>query len=271
MKDYLKKHSITDENKLALHIEELKRNTVVPSITFELVDLLLNKKDLLYSFFAPQRKINSMFLDEVLNDLEQDRRSEKHINSMSTRHKSRYGETHIHSCTGIQKDVTKFDILELGQILKQESTAVTDWKYYNSQQDNNDLASKFDTKNYPLSEPSLTLKGLDFNFIIEEGTKYNEGKPQLSILLKQFPDALKAITKCAEYGHNKYNDNGQDNDYLNFKRVRGGSKTYIDAGLRHLLEEGNDLGSKLPHIYHHVWNTLAYLQLWIEENNVKIN
>lgn len=98
-----------------------------------------------------------------------------------------------------------------------------------------------------------------------EGQKFNNNKPQLSLLFTQFPQALEAIVKCSEYGHNKYKET--DSDYLNFKKVDGGSKTYADAGLRHRLDKGVDSESKLPHQYHVAWNSLAELQLWIEENN----
>jgi len=99
------------------------------------------------------------------------------------------------------------------------------------------------------------------------GKKENKNKPQLSLLFKQFPQALEAISKCSEYGHEKYKKT--DSDYLNYQRVEGGSKTYADAGLRHRLEQGNDLESGLPHQYHIVWNALAELELWIRENKCK--
>lgn len=97
-----------------------------------------------------------------------------------------------------------------------------------------------------------------------EGVKTNSLKPQMSLLFKQFPKALEAIVKCSEYGHSKYKET--DKDYLNYTRVDGGSKTYADAGLRHRLEQGNDLESGLPHQFHVAWNALAELQLWIQEN-----
>jgi hypothetical protein len=99
-----------------------------------------------------------------------------------------------------------------------------------------------------------------------EGIKHNEGKPQLSLLFTQFSKALEAIAKCSEYGHKKYNKNGEDADYLNFKRVEGGSKTYADAGLRHrLYKKGTtDLDSQLLHSYHIAWNALAELELILE-------
>lgn len=97
-----------------------------------------------------------------------------------------------------------------------------------------------------------------------EGIKHNKHKAPLSLIFTQFPKALEAVAKCSAYGHNKYKET--DKDFLNFKRVNGGSRTYSDAGLRHRLEIGLDLESNLPHQYHVAWNALAELQLWIEEN-----
>lgn len=96
------------------------------------------------------------------------------------------------------------------------------------------------------------------------GVKFNKDKAPLSILFKQFPKALEAISKCSEYGHDKYKET--DIDFLNFKRVLGGSRAYADAGLRHRLQSGLDSESGLPHQFHMAWNSLAELQLWIEEN-----
>lgn len=96
-----------------------------------------------------------------------------------------------------------------------------------------------------------------------QGLKLNKLKPQISLLFKQFPDALEAIARCSEYGHQKYKET--DSDFLNFKRVPEGSKAYADAGLRHRLKKGIDLESMLPHCYHVAWNALAELQLLIEE------
>lgn len=99
-----------------------------------------------------------------------------------------------------------------------------------------------------------------------EGVKYNSNKPKLSMLFIQFPDALKAIVKCSEYGHEKYKE--FDKDFLNFKKVEGGSKAFADSGLRHRIEKGLD-ESGLPHQYHVAWNALAELQMWIEEQELK--
>lgn len=100
------------------------------------------------------------------------------------------------------------------------------------------------------------------------GVKLNNNKPQMSLLFIQFPKALEAIVRCSEYGNQKYKET--DKDFLNFKRVSGGSKTYGDSGLRHRLAKGLDKESSLPHQYHVAWNALAELELWIEENQEKL-
>ena len=103
-------------------------------------------------------------------------------------------------------------------------------------------------------------------FKSETGVKHSEGKLPLDAMLsKQFPKALKAVCEATLFGHNKYLEH--DADYLNFKRVKGGSQAYADALQRHNLDKSaKDLESGLPHIYHKAWNALAELELWIEEN-----
>ena len=115
--------------------------------------------------------------------------------------------------------------------------------------------------------PEQLREGINQGVEMAKGMKTNKNKPQLSLLFRQFPQALEAIARCSEYGHLKYKE--ADSDYLNYQRVEGGSKTYADAGLRHRIEQGNDLESGLPHQYHVAWNALAELQLWIMENEIK--
>lgn len=74
IKDYLKKYNIDSEESLAKHIEELKRNTIPNNeIIFPLVDMLLNEKSVLSSFFAENKKqemftrtVTPFFLDEAI-------------------------------------------------------------------------------------------------------------------------------------------------------------------------------------------------------------
>ena len=101
IKDYLKKYRIDSEEQLAKHIEELKRNTIPNNeIIFPLVDLLLNEKSVLNSFFAENKKqetITPFFLDEAVisyQSLENGKFKDNTVTYTSTRHKSKAGETH---------------------------------------------------------------------------------------------------------------------------------------------------------------------------------
>jgi hypothetical protein len=104
----------------------------------------------------------------------------------------------------------------------------------------------------------------------EKGVKHNEGKlPLDKVMFTQFPKAIQAVSKCSLYGHSKqYKD--ADSDWLNFKRVYGGSQTYADASLRHSIDKEKLNDSGLPHIFHKAWNVLAELELFIEENDIKL-
>lgn len=238
IKDYLKKYRIDSEESLAKHIEELKRNTIPNNeIIFPLVDLLLNEKSVLLSFFrensketAYTRTVTPFFLEDVLEaPLGSFGRRGRVIN-YSTRHKSKNGETHV------EKELPSFNSKSNFDYLKEYTERLVG----QSVQDTSD----------EIKESS--------------GKKTNIDKPQISLLFKQFPKALEAIVRCSEYGHKKYKET--DKDYLNYTRVEGGSKTYADAGLRHRLQHGEDLESGLPHQFHVAWNALAELQLWITEN-----
>lgn len=240
VKNYLLENNINSEEQLATHILELRRNTFVKPILFELVDLLYNKKSVLLSFFAQKNStkgiLNFTELEKsIITEKEQEELSRKHIEK--------------------QKPFYLDEVME--RIQNQQYTQT-----YSSGR-----PLDFHSYNYTEEEKKIFE---DWNFKIveyknEHGVKTNKNKPQISLLFKQFPKALEAITHCSEYGHQKYLES--DADYLNFSRVEGGSKTYADAGLRHRLKEGNDLESGLPHQYHVAWNALAELELWIKENS----
>ena len=241
IKDYLKKYRIASEEQLAKHIEELKRNTIPNNeIIFPLVEMLVNEKSVLNSFFrknsketAYTRTVTPFFLDEAVisyQSLEDGKIKDNTVTYTSTRHKSKNGETHV------EKELPSFNSKSNFDYLKEYTERLVG----QSVQDTSD----------EIKESS--------------GKKTNIDKPQISLLFKQFPKALEAIVRCSEYGHEKYKET--DKDYLNYQRVDGGSKTYADAGLRHRLQHGNDLESGLPHQFHVAWNALAELQLWITEN-----
>ena len=107
IKDYLKKYRIDSEESLAKHIEELKRNTKPNNeIIFTLVDLLLNEKSVLLSFFRENSKergetvtktTTPFFLDEAVisyQSFENVKFKDNTVTYTSTRHKSQAGETH---------------------------------------------------------------------------------------------------------------------------------------------------------------------------------
>jgi hypothetical protein len=100
------------------------------------------------------------------------------------------------------------------------------------------------------------------------GLKFNNTKAPLDIVINtQFPKALQLLALATEYGHVKYNKNGADDDYLNYKRVSNGLQSYFDAAARHNTERNEiDQESGLPHIIHSVWNMLAALELYAEKN-----
>lgn len=102
------------------------------------------------------------------------------------------------------------------------------------------------------------------------GVKHNKYKAPLDIVqTRQFPKALQAVALATAFGNKKYE--ATDKDFLNFKRVTGGSQTYFDAAARHNTErEEIDEDSGLPHIIHAVWDMLAGLELFLEENEVDI-
>lgn len=103
------------------------------------------------------------------------------------------------------------------------------------------------------------------------GQKYNKLKAPLDILqTRQFPKALQLLALATAYGNHKYKDT--DSDFLNFKRVEGGSQTYLDASARHSTNrDRSDIESGLYHIIHAVWNQLAALEIWAEENKIDVD
>jgi hypothetical protein len=102
------------------------------------------------------------------------------------------------------------------------------------------------------------------------GVKHNIHKAPLDIVqTRQFPKALQLVALATAFGHHKYFDT--DKHYTNFKNVEGGAQTYLDAAARHNTNRGEtDKDSGLHHIIHSVWNNLAALELWIEEQVVDV-
>lgn len=85
------------------------------------------------------------------------------------------------------------------------------------------------------------------------GAKFDSGKVKAAIVA-EFADALMAVAKVGTFGANKYSRG-------NWVHVDNALERYTDAMWRHLLQEGNDPESGLPHFDHFVWNALAVMQL----------
>ena len=102
------------------------------------------------------------------------------------------------------------------------------------------------------------------------GVKHNKHKAPLDIVqTRQFPKALQFLALATAFGNKKYE--ATDKDYLNFKRVAGGSQTYFDAAARHNTERNEiDEETGLPHMIHAVWNMLAGLEMYIEEQKLDV-
>lgn len=88
----------------------------------------------------------------------------------------------------------------------------------------------------------------------EPGAKLDAGKVRPALVIQGFRKALLAVSEVGTFGAAKYTDNG-------WKSVPDGRKRYEDALYRHLLAEGVDEQSRLPHLAHAAWNLLAMLEL----------
>ncbi len=90
------------------------------------------------------------------------------------------------------------------------------------------------------------------------GTKFDEGKPRISLLSS---DAILEIAKVATMGAEKYSDH-------NWRKGFDWSRL-MDAAERHLLKynKGNriDEESKLSHLAHVAWNIMALLEFEINK------
>lgn len=95
------------------------------------------------------------------------------------------------------------------------------------------------------------------------GVKDDSLKPDLDIVLGEFPRALWEVGKIGTYGYRKYTKNG-------WVSVPNGISRYSSAELRHYLlhkiEGKFDKESELLHKAHKAWNALADLELACRED-----
>lgn len=93
------------------------------------------------------------------------------------------------------------------------------------------------------------------------GTKLDDGKPRVGLVVTDFAAALLAVAKVATFGAQKYSDHG-------WRQVPNAEQRYNDAMYRHLLAyargEEHDLESGQPHLAHAAWCLLAVLEKYEE-------
>jgi len=93
--------------------------------------------------------------------------------------------------------------------------------------------------------------------------KYDAGKPCVfQGVIEYFPRALWGVAEISTFGANKYAWNG-------WSDVENGYKRYQDAKYRHALKlamgQEIDDDSKLMHLKHEAWGSLAALELYLRE------
>lgn len=89
----------------------------------------------------------------------------------------------------------------------------------------------------------------------KEGIKYDEGKPRLGEMIKDFAEVLREVSRVWAFGADKY-------EKSNWKLVKNAEDRYTNALLRHLTEEDTEVFDKesgFLHATHVAWNALARL------------
>ena len=229
IKDYLKKYRIDSEEQLAKHIEELKRNTIPNNeIIFPLVDLLVNEKSVLNSFFAENKKqemftrtVTPFFLDEVLKysreSLDYNKIKDIVATSNSTRHKAREeGRYHPYPLTSEKDDVIT-------------------------------------SSNRGEKETMEHLQGVKESQSVD--------KAPIFTYCKVNKNALEALSLRALYGHKKYKET--DQDWQNFTRVPNALEEYANASFRHALGIGEE--DEETHLVAEAWNAVAKLEVFLRD------
>ena len=95
------------------------------------------------------------------------------------------------------------------------------------------------------------------------GIKYDEGKPTVGEMIKDFAPAIRDVARVWEFGAKKYGKS-------NWKDLDDAEVRYTNALIRHLLteeEEDFDKESHLLHATHVAWNALARLFFIIKKLN----
>lgn len=111
-----------------------------------------------------------------------------------------------------------------------------------------------------LAPVELDPSGLDQH---HPGAKVDAGKVRMHLITGGMARALTEVAKVATFGAAKYTDGG-------WVFVPDGLTRYEDAQQRHAavrhMGETHDSDSKLLHLAHEAWNSLAKLDLYLRAN-----
>ena len=96
------------------------------------------------------------------------------------------------------------------------------------------------------------------------GAKVDAGKAQPELIMRGFSRALSAVTDVGTYGAQKYTRDG-------WEQVEDGVRRYRNAMYRHRSQyyrgETLDPDTRIHHLAHAAWNTLAELELLLRKSD----
>lgn len=240
VKEYLNKQGIKTVEGLAQHIIELKRNTIVPKIVFELADVLVNKKDCLLSFFAENKESESKKQSAFLKE-----------------------------------DFRLIDLWAIEKPLGEDLEHWLDTSYLNQNSNTHQACQDRWTK---IITGDFEPRPFDFNDINKSrqekvkkvlddmvGKKESQTveKAPIFTYCKVNKNAIEALSLRALHGHIKYE---KPNDWENFTRVPNADFEYSNSQFRHALDIGEE--DEETHLIASAWNAVARLELYLR-NKVK--
>lgn len=260
IKDYLKKYRIDSEEQLVKHIEELKRNTIPNNeIIFPLVDLLLNEKSVLLSFFAENKKqelftrtITPFFLDEVVGKC-----SAQCFCDGSCKKDKKLTDTLVSNrLVGVPVKFSINDAVDYAMKSLDYSQGFHEGLSY-SKDDVITNSSRGEKEMMKVFENTNQLK--DFSEIVGVKESQTIEKAPIFTYCKVNKNALEALSLRALYGHKRYKET--DEDWQNFTRVPNALDEYANAEFRHALGIGEE--DEETHLIAETWNAVAKLEVFL--------
>jgi len=95
----------------------------------------------------------------------------------------------------------------------------------------------------------------------DDGAKMDAGKDDYLTALEQFPRAISLVSDVCVFGAEI-----KGYGYGSWRKVPDGINRYTKAEIRHMLSNGLDDESGLPHHAHRAWCALAALELELSDD-----